>query len=148
MPSARARPPTNCGVRNWETRLTRLIAIAASPRTNKVHDRQPFNRLSRAWRAPCHRKISCRRRQRGRPPRKSWLRRIGTLQVFRAPGDKNGAVKDQDLVPALVDATKSVGDETPFRLGGLAFRHRLHRIRNDVALMYWVRPAHVFETWR
>ena len=50
IPSDRARLPINCGVRNWDTRLTRLIAITISPRTDKVNDRQPFTRLSRAWR--------------------------------------------------------------------------------------------------
>jgi hypothetical protein len=30
-PSARAKLPTIWGVRNWDTRLTRLIAIAAFP---------------------------------------------------------------------------------------------------------------------
>jgi len=49
-PSARARLPTICGVRNWDTRLTRLIAIEASPQTNKVRPAafyQTFGRLAR-----------------------------------------------------------------------------------------------------
>src|ERR1700722_7963422 len=49
-PSARARLPTICGVRNWDTRLTRLIAIAASPRTNTERLAgfyQTFMRLAR-----------------------------------------------------------------------------------------------------
>ena len=46
------------------------------------------------------------------------------------------------LIPRNVLVTR------PIRLGGLAFRHRLHRIRNDIALMDWARPAHVFEAWR
>jgi hypothetical protein len=52
MPSARASPPTNCGVRNWDTRLTRLIAIAASPRAKKVNDRElltDFHALGAPW---------------------------------------------------------------------------------------------------
>src|SRR5271166_1489341 len=57
-PTARARLPTNCGVRYCCTRLTRLIAIAA-PLDPARNDRRPSNRLSPAWRAPPHRKISC-----------------------------------------------------------------------------------------
>src|SRR5271168_3266961 len=84
----------------------------------------------------------------GGQPEKSWLRQEEALRVLRAPGDKDSARKDQNLLLALVDATKGVGDKAPSRLGGLAFRRRLHRIRNDIALIDWVRPAHVFETWR
>src|ERR1700722_16348281 len=68
--------------------------------------------------------------------------------MIRPPGDKNDAGEDQNLLLALVDATKTVGDQTPFRLGSLTFRHRLHRIGNDIALIHWVRPAHAFEAGR
>src|SRR6516225_227654 len=39
-PNARAREPINCGVRNWDTRPTRLIAIAASPLEPTRNDRR------------------------------------------------------------------------------------------------------------
>ena len=44
-PIARARLLTTCGVRNWDTRLTRLIAIAAPLEPTRC-DRLPFSRLS------------------------------------------------------------------------------------------------------
>src|SRR3984957_4509689 len=127
MPSARARPPTNCGVRNWDTRLTRLIAIAASPRTKKVNDRElltDFHALGAPWAI----EKCVAGRSAGRQLRKSRLRRDETLRVLWATGDKDRARKGQNLLPALVDPSKHVGDETPSRLRGLAFRHRLHRI--------------------
>ena len=44
-PIARARLLTTCGVRNWDTRLTRLIAIAAPLEPTRC-DGLPFSRLS------------------------------------------------------------------------------------------------------
>ena len=109
-------------------RLTRLIAIAASPQTNEIDDRQPFNRLSSAWRAPPHQKISCGSGQLGRPLRKSRLQRDGcTTSSCRRraikPHSKNQTSSPRWLIPRNV-----FGDETHLNLG-LTFRHRLHRIQ-------------------